>query len=57
MESAKIGASRQVTNSILKNAVKWLVYASMVTNSHVDEKVLVKIYIITVPFDANKVIY
>ena len=32
--SAKIGASSDVTNSILKNAAKWLVYASTVTYKH-----------------------
>ena len=31
VKSAKIGASSHVTNSILKNAAKWLVYASTVT--------------------------
>ena len=31
VESAKIGASNHVTNSILKNADKWLVDASTVT--------------------------
>ena len=33
VKSAKIGASSHVTNSILKNAAKWLVYASTVTYS------------------------
>ena len=32
VKSAKIGASSHVTNSILKNAAKWWVYASTVTN-------------------------
>ena len=32
VKSAKIGASSHVTTSILKNAAKWLVYASTVTN-------------------------
>ena len=32
VKSAKIGPSSHVTNSILKNAAKWLVYASTVTN-------------------------
>ena len=31
VKSAKVGASSHVTNSILKNAAKWLVYASTVT--------------------------
>ena len=31
VKSAKIGASSHVANSILKNAAKWLVYASTVT--------------------------
>ena len=31
VKSAKIGASSHVTNSNLKNAAKWLVYASTVT--------------------------
>ena len=31
VKSAKSGASSHVTNSILKNAAKWLVYASTVT--------------------------
>ena len=31
VKSAKIGATSHVTNSILKNAAKWLVYASTVT--------------------------
>ena len=31
VKSSKIGASSHVTNSILKNAAKWLVYASPVT--------------------------
>ena len=35
VESAKIGGSSHVTNSILKNAAKWLVYASTVTYSQV----------------------
>ena len=30
VKSAKIGASSHVTNSILKNAAKWLVYASTI---------------------------
>ena len=33
VKSAKIGASSHVTNSILKNAAKWSVYASTVTYS------------------------
>ena len=32
VKSAKIGAFSHVTNSILKNAAKWSVYASTVTN-------------------------
>ena len=32
VKSAKTGASSHVTNSILKNAAKWLVYASTMHN-------------------------
>ena len=41
VKSAKIGASSHVTNSILKNAAKWLVYASTVTYVQVREDVFV----------------
>ena len=50
VKSAKIGASSHVTNSILKNATKWFVYASTVTNTHNNEKFLVKIKTIPVAF-------
>ena len=36
VKSAKIGASSHVTNSILKNAAKWSVYASTVTYPYLE---------------------
>ena len=42
VKSARIGASSYVTDSILKNAANWLVYASMVTYTNDHEKLLVK---------------